>query len=133
MSNIDPYTHMEEAWKLEGNPFPAEGIRHSADEPFSAEVFPEETAEFYRKLVRGGILGSKGMGFLWSQGVGGDTGYGKTTLMQNASLEINRDLGATVLQHAGMRPDRLVPIASVYTNLNNLNATGLFPVLFDAV
>ena len=23
MSKIDPYTHMEEAWKLEGNPFPS--------------------------------------------------------------------------------------------------------------
>jgi hypothetical protein len=131
--SIDPYTHMEEAWKLEGNPFPPEGIRHSADEPFSPEVFPEETADFYRKLVRGAILGSKGIGFLWSQGVGGDTGYGKTTLMQNASREINRDLGASVLQSAGMRADRLLPIASVYTNLNNLNATGLYPVLFDGV
>jgi hypothetical protein len=133
MSVIDPYTHMEEAWKLEGNPFPAEGIRHSANEPFSPQVFPEETADFYRKLVRGTILGSKGVGFLWSQGVGGDTGYGKTTLMQNASREINRDLGRTVLQNAGMRSERLVPIASVYTNLNNLNATGLYPVLFDGV
>jgi hypothetical protein len=45
--SIDPYTHMEEAWRLEGNPFPPEGIRHSADEPFSPAVFPEETADFY--------------------------------------------------------------------------------------
>jgi hypothetical protein len=133
MSVIDPFTHMEEAWKLEANPFPSEGIRHSVDEPFSPDVFPEETADFFRKLIRGAILGSKGIGFLWSQGVGGDTGYGKTTLMQAASREINHDLGATVLQQAGMRPERLIPIASVYTNLNNLNATGLFPVLFDGV
>jgi len=133
MSIIDPYTHMEEAWKSDGNPFPPEGIRHSPDEPFSPDVFPEETGDFFRKLVRGAILGSRGIGFLWSQGVGGDTGYGKTTLMQNATDEINADLGATVLQRAGMRPERLVPIASIYTTLNNLNATGLYPVLFDGV
>ncbi len=133
MSVIDPYTHMEEAWKLDSNPFPSEGIRRNADEPFSPGVFPEETADFYRKLVRGAILGSKGVGFLWSQGVGGDTGYGKTTLMQTAAREINRDLGATVLQLSGMRADRLVTTAAVYTNLNNLNATGLYPVLFNGV
>ena len=133
MSTIDPYTHMEEAWKLEANPFPSEGIRRSADEPFSPDVFPEETADFYRKLVRGAVLDSKGVGFLWSQGIGGDTGYGKTTLMQKAAREINRDLGASVLQLAGMRADRLIPIAVVYTNLNNLNSSGLYPVLFDGV
>ena len=133
MSAIDPYTHMEEAWKLEANPFPSEGIRRNADEPFSPDVFPEETADFYRKLVRGAILGSKGVGFLWSQGVGGDTGYGKTTLMQTAARAITRDLGANVLQQSGMRADRLVKTAAVYTNLNNLNATGLYPVLFNGV
>jgi hypothetical protein len=133
MSARDEFTHMEEAWRLEGNPFPSEGIRQSPEQPFSPAVFPEETSDFYRKLVRGAILGSKGIGFLWSQGVGGDTGYGKTTLMQTASRQINTDLGATVLQNAGMRPDRLVPIAAVYTNLNNLNSTGLYPVLFDGV
>lgn len=133
MSVIDPFTHMEEAWKLDSNPFPSEGIRRNAEEPFSPDVFPEETADFYRKLIRGAILGSKGVGFLWSQGVGGDTGYGKTTLMQTAAREINRDLGATVLQLSGMRADRLVKIAAVYTNLNSLNTTGLYPVLFNGV
>lgn len=133
MSTIDPYTHMEEAWKLDANPFPSEGIRRSADEPFSPGVFPEESADFYRKLIRGAVVGSKSIGFLWSQGIGGDTGYGKTTLLQTASREINRDLGSTVLQSSGMRTERLVAIAAVYANLNNLNATGLFPVLFDGV
>ena len=53
--------------------------------------------------------------------------------MQKAAREINRDLGASVLQLAGMRANRLLPIAAVYTNLNNLNSTGLYPVLFDGV
>jgi hypothetical protein len=32
-----------------------------------------------------------------------------------------------------MHPNRLVPIAAAYTNLNNLNSSGLYPVLFDSV
>jgi hypothetical protein len=125
---------MEEAWKLDGNPFPPEGIRHPGEyEPFSEKVFPSETADYKRKLIRGAIQGQRHVGFLWSQGPGGDTGYGKTTLMLAAAREINADFGESVLLEAGMKPERLVPIAAVYTNLNNLAAAGLFPVLFQAV
>lgn len=133
MSTVDPFTHMEEAWKLETNPFPHGAIRSSADDPFSAEVFPDETNDFYRKLVRGAILGKRSMGFLWSQGVRADTGYGKTTLMQAAARAINDDLGKTVLASSGMKPDRVVPIAATYATINNLNVTGLYAVLFEAV
>lgn len=134
MTTTDPYTHMEEAWKLDGNPFPPEGIRHPGkNEPFSAKVFPSETADYKRKLIRGAIQGQRQIGFLWSQGPGGDTGYGKTTLMLAAAREINADLGESVLLEAGMKPERLVPIAAVYANLNNLDAAGLYPVLFQAV
>src|SRR3954467_12868937 len=78
VSTTDPYTHMEEAWKLDGNPFPSEAIRRPG-QPYSSDVFPDETADFKRKLVRGAIQGQRNIGFLWSQGPGGDTGYGKTT------------------------------------------------------
>jgi hypothetical protein len=133
MSTTDPYTHMEEAWKLDGNPFPSEGIRRPGrQEPFSPKVFPDETADFKRKLVRGAIQGGRSVGFLWSRGPGGDTGYGKTTLMEAAAREINSDLGEKVLLETGMRPERVVPIAAVYANLNNLDAAGLYPVLFQA-
>jgi hypothetical protein len=125
---------MEEAWKLDGNPFPPEGIRRlGKKEPFSPNVFPDETADFKRKLVRGAIQGQRSVGFLWSRGRGGDTGYGKTTLMQATAHEINADLGSKVLLDSGMRPDRLIPIAAVYANLNNLDAAGLYPVLFQTV
>ena len=80
MTYVDPYEHMEEAWKLEANPFPTEAIREEG-QPFSPNVFPEESLDFKRKLVRGAILGSRGIGFLWSQGRKSDTGFGKTTLM----------------------------------------------------
>lgn len=134
MSATDPYTHMEEAWKLDGNPFPPEGIRRPGkNEPFSPNVFPAETADFKRKLVRGAIQGQRGVGFLWSRGPGGDTGYGKTTLMLAAAREIDVDLGEKVLLESGMKPERLIPIAAVYTNLNNLDAAGLYPVLFHGV
>jgi hypothetical protein len=123
---------MEEAWKLDANPFPPEGIRRKS-EPFSPAVFPDETADFKRKLVRGAIQGQRGVGFLWSRGPGGDTGYGKTTLMLEAAREINRNLGESVLLESGMKRERMMPIAAVYANLNNLDAAGLYPVLFQAV
>jgi hypothetical protein len=123
---------MEEAWKLDGNPFPSEAIRRPG-QPYSSDVFPDETADFKRKLVRGAIQGQRSVGFLWSQGPGGDTGYGKTTLMEIAAREINADLGEKALLASGMKPNRLTPVAAVYTNLNNLDAAGLYPVLFHAV
>lgn len=133
MSAVDPFTHMEEAWKVEGNPFPHGAIRASADDPFSPDVFPDETNDFYRKLVRGAVLGKRFVGFLWSQGIRSDTGYGKTTLMQAAARSINEDLGRSVLQSSGMKPERLVPIGATYATINNLNVTGLYAVLFEAV
>jgi hypothetical protein len=124
---------MEEAWKLEKNPFPAEAIRiQNAEQPYSPEVFPQETNAFRRKLIRGGVQGGQAIGFLWSQGVREDTGYGKTTVMQQTSREINEDLGATTLARAGAKKAS-PPIAAAFSNLNNLNATGLYPVLFNAV
>jgi hypothetical protein len=134
MSTTDPYVHMEEAWKLEGNPFPSEGIRRvGVNQPFSPAVFPVETADFKRKLIRGAIQGQRSVGFLWSRGPGGDTGYGKTTLMQAVADEINADFGEKVLLESGMKPERLVPVAAVYANLNNLDTSGLYPVLFQSV
>jgi hypothetical protein len=134
VSTTDPYTHMEEAWKEDGNPFPPEGIRRlGKKEPFSPNVFPVETADFKRKLVRGAIQGQRSVGFLWSRGRSGETGYGKTTLMEATAHEINADLGQKVLLESGMKPERLVPIAAVYANLNNLDVAGLYPVLFQTV
>ena len=131
-SNV--FDHMEEAWKLHKNPFPAEAIRiQNAEQPYSESVFPEETMEFRRKLIRGGVRGGQAIGFLWSQGVRADTGFGKTTLMQEIAREINKDLGAGTLEKAGAKKAAQPPIAAAFSNLNSLNATGLYPVLFNAV
>lgn len=129
----DAFDHMEEAWGLSQNPFPAEAIRYDQDLPYSEDVFGEESREFCRKFIRGAVQGNVNVGFLWSQGAQADTGFGKTTLMRETAKEINRDLGASVLTQTGMRRDRQVPIAAAYSNLNNLNASGLYPVLFNAV
>lgn len=130
----DVFDHMEEAWKLEKNPFPAEAIRvQNVEQPYSESVFPDETNEFRRKFIRGGIRGGQAIGFLWSQGVRADTGFGKTTLMQEMSREINKDLGASTLEKAGAKKTGQPVIAAAFSNLNNLNATGLYPVLFNAV
>lgn len=130
---VDVFDHMEEAWKLESNPFPLEAIRaQHTDQPYSPEVYTEEANAFRRKFVRAGVRGGQALGFLWSQGVRADTGFGKTTLMQEISREINRDLGATTLQKAGASKASAA-VAAAFTNLNNLNAAGLYPVLFNAV
>jgi len=123
---------MEEAWNLEANPFPAEAI-HAQDSPYSPTVFDEEAQEFRRKLIRGSVRGSVNVGFLWSRGAHADTGFGKTTLMREITKEINHDLGVDTLTKAGVRADKQVPIAAAFSNLNNLNASGLYPVLFNAV
>jgi hypothetical protein len=128
---VDPFEHMEEAWGLLQNPFPPEGIRRT-DDPYSEEVFRSETDQFRRKLVRGAILGRRGIGFLWSSGRTADTGFGKTTLMMETARAINKDLGRQVLLAAGMPEQRIVPIAAAYANLNTLDKTGLYPVLFEA-
>ena len=129
---IDALDHMEEAWNLEANPFPAEAI-HAQDTPYSPTVFGEESQQFRRKLIRGAVRGSFNVGFLWSQGAQADTGFGKTTLMREITKEINYDLGVDTLTKAGIRTDKQVPIAAAFSNLNNLNASGMYPVLFNAV
>jgi hypothetical protein len=134
MPAVDPYLHMEEAWGLESNPFPAGAIRVIGKaQPYSPDVFPEETQEFRRKFGRGMLMGSTSIGFLWSQGARNDTGYGKTTLLQAMRNEVNRDLGFSTLTLAGMKPDKARLIASALSSLNTLQATGLYPVLFNAV
>ncbi len=131
---IDVFDHMEEAWKLERNPFPPEAIRRqNAEEPYSPDVFSEEEKEFRRKFIRAGVRGGPAVGFLWSQGRRADTGFGKTTLMQEMGKEINSDLGATTLEKAGAKKASQPPIAAAFSNLNSLNSAGLYPVLFNAV
>src|SRR5262249_49639771 len=78
------------------------------------------------------VRGGQAIGFLWSQGARADTGFGKTTVMQEITGEINKDLGATTLEKAGAKKGS-PRIAAAFSNLNNLNATGLYPVLFNAV
>jgi len=132
MTITDPFTHMEKAWHLEGNPFPAEAISNKDQEPY-ADVFPDETLAFQRKLIRGGVVNDLHIGFLWSQGTHSDTGFGKTHLIRHARVEVNRDLGDRVLQQAGLPERRRPKIAAAYTNLNNVNALSLHQVAFNAV
>jgi hypothetical protein len=96
-------------------------------------VFSEEETAFRKKLIRGGVRGGQAIGFLWSQGQKADTGFGKTTLMQEIAREINSDLGVTTLEKAGAKKTGQPPIAAAFSNLNGLNASGLYPVLFNAV
>ena len=128
-----PYQHMEEAWGLDQNPFPHSAISGGWRDPYSSEVFPDEEAEFLEKTVRGALQGNRQVGFLWSKGPGGDTGYGKTALMRETVRKINIDFGRQVEAATGMRDDRIVQVVSGFSELNTMNRTGLYPVLFNAV
>lgn len=131
--STSPYQHMEEAWGLDQNPFPHSAISGGWTDPYSSEVFPAEEAEFFEKTVRGALQGNRQVGFLWSRGPGGDTGYGKTALMRESVRKINLDFGTQVEAATGMRDSRIVPIAAGFSELNTMNRTGLYPVLFNAV
>jgi hypothetical protein len=130
----DPYTHMEEAFGLDENPFPGEGISSGAQtERYSDHVFPEETHEFRLKMIRGGLQGGRKTGFLWSMSpTGEDTGYGKTTLMRNTARAINGDFGVAVQENLGIKPERIKPIVATFAELNEQIRNGLYPVLFAA-
>ncbi len=131
--STSPYQHIEETWGLDQNPFPHSAISGGWTDPYSSEVFPDEEAEFFQKTVRGALQGNRQVGFLWSKGPGGDTGYGKTALMRESVRKINADFGRQVEAATGMRDDRIVPIAAGFSELNTINRTGLYPVLFNAV
>ena len=131
--STSPYQHIEEAWGLDQNPFPHSAISGGWMDPYSSEVFPDEEAEFFQKTVRGALQGNRQIGFLWSKGPGGDTGYGKTALMRESVRKINADFGKQVEATTGMRDNQIVPIAAGFSELNTMNRTGLYPVLFNAV
>ena len=127
------YQHIEETWGLDQNPFPHSAISGRWTDPYSSEVFPDEEAEFFEKTVRGALQGSRQIGFLWSKGPGGDTGYGKTALMRESVRKVNADFGRQVQAATGMRDNRIVPIAAGFSEVNTMTRTGLYPVLFNAV
>jgi len=127
------FDHIEEAWGLDQNPFPHAAISNDTS-PYSAEVFRSEIAEFQQKIVRGALQGNRQVGFLWSKGPGGDTGYGKTSLMRHTVAEINApDWGEDIQIATGMKPNRVTKIAAGFSELNTNQRTGLYPVIFNAV
>jgi hypothetical protein len=130
----DAYTHIEECWGYDGNPFPGEAVSSSADEPHSPNVFPEEELEFRTKAVRGALQGGRKITHLWSIGsFGGDTGFGKTSLMRATAREINADWGTTVQQQVGIKPERVKPLAAGFAEVNQQSRNGLYPVMFAVV
>jgi hypothetical protein len=130
----DKYRHMEEAWGIEGNPFPSEAI-HQGSEPYNPQVFPDEYEQFFQKLVYGALMDRRGFSFLWSKGANGeDTGFGKTSLLKHAAREVNKDFGETVLRDAGMKEEKVRTNLAVaaYASLNTLSVAGIYPILFAA-
>jgi hypothetical protein len=125
---------MEEAWGIEGNPFPSEAI-HQGPEPYNPHVFQDEYDQFFAKLVYGALMDRRGFSFLWSKGANGeDTGFGKTSLLKHAAREVNQDFAGTVLRNAGMKEQKIKANLAVaaYASLNTLSAAGVYPILFAA-
>jgi len=130
----DAYTHIEECWGYDGNPFPGDAVSSSPDEPHSPDVFPQEELEFRTKVVRGALQGGRKMTHLWSIGpFGGDTGFGKTSLMRAAARDINDNWGAGVQRQVGIKPERAKTIAAGFATLNQQSFNGLYPVTFAVV
>jgi hypothetical protein len=132
---MSKYNFMQEAWGIDGNPFPAETI-HQGNEPYSDDVFPEEQEQFNARLIYGAAMDRRGFGYLWSKGRGGDdTGFGKTTLLRNSARAINQDMGHTVLTGAGMPSDKTSKHRAIagYASLTTTDRTGVYPILFAAV
>lgn len=131
----DIYQHMQETWGIERNPFPPEAISRG-DEPYSPDVFPDELEQFYARLIYGAAMDQRGFSFLWSKGANNeDTGMGKTTILRQASKEINRDFGETVLRAAGM-PTALVEqhrALATYASFNTMTVNAVYPALFAAL
>lgn len=132
--SIDPYAHIEEAFGLDENPFPAEGVSSGSEsERYSDQVFPEETRQFRMKMIRGGLQGGRKMGFLWSMSrFGEDTGFGKTALMRATVHGMNGDLGDEMQAGLGIKPERRKKIVGTFAELNEQSRNGLYPVLFAA-
>ncbi len=53
--------------------------------------------------------------------------------MRASVSKINADFGREVEATMGMRDKQIVPIAAGFSELNTMNRTGLYPVLFNAV
>jgi len=87
---VDVFDHMEEAWKLERNPFQRKPSDPECRAALSPECSPRNKRLPKKTHSRRGPRRTSDR-FLWSQGVRADTGFGKTTLMQ----EITREITAT--------------------------------------
>lgn len=84
--------------------------------------------------MRGALQGGRKMTHLWSIGpFGGDTGFGKTSLMRATAREINADWGAAVQLQVGIKPERAKKIAAGFAEVNQHSRNGLYPVTFAVV
>jgi hypothetical protein len=121
------------AWGLKRNPLPTEAIGRD-DFPFSEEAFAEELNDFADKIVAAGLSTRRSISFIYShhpQG-GEDTGFGKSATMLQMRTDINRDLGAAVLEGLVDEEER-VPIGATYASFNTTERTAYYQVLVAAV
>lgn len=126
--------HMREAWDLRQNPFPpaAIGGENSMDSPYSGAILSADRSQFIEKLiVKAALPPGREFGYLWSQGIRDDTGFGKTTLMLHTARELNSDFGEAIISQYGLPSD--MKMAGVWASIKTTGVTGIYPLLFETI
>jgi len=126
--------HMREAWGLHHNPFPAGAIagEDSMNSPYNSDIVSADHDLFMEKLIVKAVLPpGREFGYLWSQGRHDDTGFGKTTIMLRAALELNADFGEAVAAEFGL-PEG-TKIAAVWASMKTTGVTGIYALLFNSM
>ncbi len=143
--SVPKIVHIKRRWYLDQNPFPSQGIaRLGGDDMrengllFDPGVQGDKVSEAAEKFALGAAYSGLKFGFLWSLGTGlhGDArGFGKSSLMQYLTEEINEDFGSNVFLAAGLDATDADehPICAVVASFDMANVRSLHAVFFAAV
>jgi hypothetical protein len=125
--------HRQTAWSMRRNPLPTEAMGRD-EYPYSEIAFADAIGQFCDKVLVGGLVPQRQIGFLYSRNAHGgeDTGFGKSATMMHVRTAVNDDLGAGLLRGL-VDEDELIPIGAAYASFNVKERAGYYPVLAQAV
>ncbi len=134
--------YMKDIYKLSENPFRASEV-YSIDRrrTYVTEMYGEQFEEFYDKFILRPLSKDTNrqiIGGVWSTHTGDSygKGFGKTMLMAEEAIIINRDFGATRLRRFGVDEDDIEqhPIVAAYCTFDQSKGVKSFgAALLDAV
>ena len=144
-ASVPKIVHIKRRWHLRNNPFPSQGIARLGGDDlrengllFDPDVQDDKVREAEEKFALGAAYSGLKFGFLWSLGTGlhGDArGYGKSSLMQYLTEDVNEDFGGRVFLSAGLDATDAEehPICAVLASFDMANVRSLHAVFFAAV